>query len=195
MASERILVVEDTELLRRIYQDKLTADGYTVHTAGDGVDALNVIRTTPLDLILLDLIMPRMGGLEVLETIKADPRLSAIPVVILTNLGEESSIERAVSLGAVDYLIKNAAKPADVAAKIRLVLDHLGGSTKASASFKLAVKDREADADAFIASAKLPRRFWCPACEVGVVIELLPESDREGWYQAHVICPMCGREF
>lgn len=195
MTSERILVVEDTELLRRIYQDKLTADGYTVHTAADGLEALNVIRTTPLDLILLDLIMPRMGGLEVLETIKADPRLSAIPVVILTNLGEETSIERAVSLGAVDYLIKNAAKPSDVVAKIRLVLDNLGGSTKASESFRLAIKDREADADAFIAAASLPRRFWCPACEVGLVVEVLPDSDREGWYLAHVICPMCGREF
>lgn len=195
MASERILVVEDTELLRRIYQDKLTQEGYTVHTAGDGIDALNVIRSTPLDLVLLDLIMPRMGGLDVLETIKADPRLSAIPVVILTNLGEESSIERAVSLGAVDYLIKNAAKPSDVADKIRLVLDNLGGSTKSTLSYKLVIKDREADADAFIAAAKLTRRFWCPACEVGLVVEMLPKTDREGWYDAHVICPMCGREF
>lgn len=195
MASERILVVEDTELLRRIYQDKLAQDGYTVHTAADGLEALNVIRTTPLDLILLDLIMPRMGGLEVLETIKADPRLSAIPVVILTNLGEEASIENAVAMGAVDYLIKNAAKPADVAAKIRLVLDNLGGSTKHAASFKLAVKDREGDAEAFIAHAKLSRRFWCPACEVGLVVEMLPNASREGWYDAHVICPLCGREF
>ncbi len=195
MPSERILVVEDTELLRRIYHDKLASLGYEVHTAGDGLEALGIIRSTPLDLILLDLIMPRMGGLEVLETIKADPRLASIPVIILTNLGEESAVERAVELGAADYLIKNAAKPAEVADKIRLVLDNLGGTTAAVTSFKIIPRDRAADADAFIEHRRLPRRFWCPACEVELVIELIPDESREGWYTAHVMCPMCKREF
>ncbi|MCE5202830.1 MAG: response regulator [Actinomycetia bacterium] len=195
MASEHILVVEDTELLRRIYEDKLKQEGYAVFTAADGLDALNVIRTTPLDLVLLDLIMPRMGGLEVLEAMRTDPRLASIPVIILTNLGEESSVERAVELGAVDYLIKNSAKPAEVVEKIRLVLDNLGGSTKSVPSFRLALKDREGDADVFVEHARLPRRFWCPACEVGLMMELIPDSDREGWYAAHLLCPLCGREF
>ncbi|MBC7266356.1 MAG: response regulator [Anaerosomatales bacterium] len=195
MAQEHILVVEDTELLRRIYQDRLVQEGYTVHTASDGLEAIQQMRAVPVDLVLLDLIMPRMGGLEVLETMKADPRLADIPVVILTNLGEESSVERAVELGAVDYLIKNQAKPAEVAAKIRLVLDNLGGATAQTVSYKLAVRDRQADADRFVADARLPRRFWCPACEVELVVELIPQPDRPGWYDAHLICPMCGREF
>jgi CheY-like chemotaxis protein len=195
VASERILVVEDTELLRRIYHDKLAQEGYRVLTACDGLDALSVIHANPVDLILLDLIMPRMGGLDVLENVKADPRTASIPVVILTNLGEESAIERAVELGAVDYLIKNSAKPADVAEKIRLVLDNLGSSAVGSATFNLAVKDREADADSFIAHAKLPRRFWCPACEVELALEMVPNGARAGWYDAHVVCPKCRRDF
>ncbi len=195
MASERILVVEDTELLRRIYHDKLVQEGYTVLTAGDGLEALAVLRANPVDLILLDLIMPRMGGLDVLENVKADPRTDSIPVVILTNLGEESAIQRAVELGAVDYLIKNSAKPGDVADKIRLVLDNLGDSETANKTFCLVIKDREGDADAFIADAHLPRRFWCPACEVELTIEMVHKVDRPGWYNGHVICPKCGRDF
>lgn len=195
MAGEHVLIVEDTELLRRIYHDRLAQEGYTVSTASDGLEAIQQMRAVPVDLVLLDLIMPRMGGLEVLETMKADPRLSGIPVVILTNLGEESSVERAIELGAVDYLIKNQAKPADVAAKIRLALDNLGGRCAETKSYKLLVRDRQADADCFVADARLPRRFWCPACEVELAIELLPQDDRPGWYDAHVICPMCGREF
>ncbi len=195
MPNERILVVEDTELLRRIYQDKLTQDGYSVLTAGDGLEALAVLRANPVDLVLLDLIMPRMGGLDVLQSLKADPRSSNIPVVILTNLGEESAIQNALELGAVDYLIKNQAKPADVAEKIRFVLESMGGTSASGESFKLVVRDREADADAFIAKARLPRRLWCPACEVELTLELLPKKDRDGWFDAHVICPMCGREF
>ena len=195
MAGERVLIVEDTELLRRIYQDRLTQDGYTVLTAGDGLEALAALRANPVDLVLLDLIMPRMGGLDVLESMKADPRTANLPVVILTNLGEESAIKHALELGALDYLIKNQAKPADVAEKIRLVLDNLGGCNGSSESYKLVVRDREADAECFIKKAGLPRRFWCPACEVELTLEMLPKADRAGWYDAHVICPMCGREF
>lgn len=195
MANEQILVVEDTELLRRIYQDKLASDGYRVLTAGDGLEALAVLRANRVDLVLLDLIMPRMGGLDVLQSMKADPRTSDLPVVVLTNLGEESAIKHALELGALDYLIKNQAKPADVAEKIRLVLDNLAGCGGSSESFKLAIRDREADAECFISKLKLPRRFWCPACEVDLTLELIPKSDREGWFDAHLICPMCGREF
>ena len=206
MPGHRILVVEDTELLRRMYHDKLAADGFDVSTAADGLEALNVLRTTHFDLIVLDLIMPRMGGLEVLETVKADPRLSMIPVVILTNLGEESAIERALDLGAVDYLIKNAAKPADVSAKIQLTLQHLappapepgpdaGPPAPVGPAFRVLVRDREADADGLVAHAHLPRRFWCPACEEELFLELLPSNTRDGWYEAHLLCTRCGREY
>ncbi|MDP2233861.1 MAG: response regulator, partial [Actinomycetota bacterium] len=87
MSKLTILVVEDTELLRRIYSDKLTQDGYDVLAAGDGFEALNLLRSNKVDLVLLDLIMPRMSGIEALEAIKADPRTREIPVIILSNLG------------------------------------------------------------------------------------------------------------
>ncbi len=195
MSALTVLVVEDTELLRRIYADKLAQDGYRVVTAADGLEALQHVRAEPVDLVLLDLVMPKMSGLEVLEAIKKDPRTMHVPVLILSNLGQESDIERGLELGAIDYLIKNEAKPADVTEKIKASLELAAGRKLEGPSFKVAVKDREYDADRLIEHARLQRRFWCPACEVEVAIELIPKADRPGWFDAHIVCPMCGKEF
>ena len=190
-----MLVVEDTELLRRMYTDKLSQEGYEAIPAADGVEALETLRTQMVDLILLDLVMPRLGGLEVLEVLKEDPRTKDIPVIILSNLGQESDMERGISLGAIDYLLKNEAKPADIAAKIKLTLDHMAGLGREASSYKLVIKDREADADKFAEDAKLPRRYWCPACEVELTLELIAQEKRPGWYDAHLVCPSCSRHF
>ncbi len=190
-----MLVVEDTELLRRIYTDKLSQEGYRVFQAADGLECLNVVRTQQIDIIILDLVMPRMTGLEALEALKRDPRSRDIPVVILSNLGQDSDVQRGLDLGAVDYLIKNSAKPADVAAKIRSTIDNREGDRADTTHFKLLVKDREGDADAFVRHGSLPRRLWCPACELELVLELIPQQHRVGWYDAHVLCPNCGRVF
>lgn len=195
MAGESVLVVEDTELLRRIYTDKLSQEGYKVFQAADGLEALNIVRTQPLDLILLDLVMPRMSGLEALEALKHDPRTRDVPVIILSNLGQDSDIQRGLDLGAVDYLIKNSAKPADVSAKITATLATRAEAPVDAASFKLHIRDSEEDADALVEHAHLTERFSCPACEVELGLELVPRSDRPGWYDAHLLCTSCGREF
>jgi len=191
----KVLVVEDTELLRRIYSDKLAQDGYDVLSAGDGLEALNILRDAKVDLVLLDLIMPRMSGIEALEAMKADPRTREIPVIILSNLGQESDVERGLGLGAIDYLVKNEARPADVAEKIRVTLELMAGRKGERAGYRLVVRDREGDADRFIADAQLNQRFWCPACQVELSLELLAKPDRDGWYDAHLICPLCGKEY
>jgi CheY-like chemotaxis protein len=165
VAQERVLVVEDTDLLRRMYRDRLTQDGYEVLDAADGLVALTLLREHHVDLILLDLIMPRMGGLEVLEAVAADPRTKGTPVVVLTNLGEEETIERAVALGAVDYLIKNETRPADVSEKVRLTLDAIRPGTCDSAAYRVLLQDRAGDVECLIEDAGLKRRLWCPACE------------------------------
>jgi CheY-like chemotaxis protein len=195
VAGESVLVVEDTELLRRIYTDKLSQEGYKVFQAADGLEALNIVRTQPLDLILLDLVMPRMSGLEALEALKRDPRTREIPVVILSNLGQDADIQRGLDLGAVDYLIKNSAKPADVSAKISATLASRSEAPAEVSSFKVFIIDREGDADALVEHARLTKRLWCPTCEVGLSLELLPRPDRPGWYEAHLMCTSCGREF
>ncbi|MBF4510112.1 MAG: response regulator [Aeromicrobium sp.] len=196
MGAHRVLIVEDTDLLRRMYRDRLSQDGYEVLEATDGLAALTVLRDERVDLILLDLIMPRMGGIEVLEAISADPRTKGTPVVVLTNLGEEDTIERAVALGALDYLLKNETRPNDVSEKVRLTLSAFHAPDEAATSaFRIRVRDREDDADALISHAELKRRFWCPACENELALELVPVPEHHGHYDARFICPACGRDF
>lgn len=192
---KRILVVEDTELLRRMYRDRLVLDGYEVEDAGDGLAALALLRDRPFDLVLLDLIMPRMGGIQVLEAVKQDPRTQSIPVIVLTNLGEEETIEHAVSLGAVDYLIKNETRPADVAEKVKLVLEAFHASGDAEAGFVVYPQAGRGDIDGLVEHAALKRRLWCPACENELALEFVPDPKRAGWYSARFICPSCGRTF
>jgi len=189
-----ILVVEDTELLRRMYSDRLSADGHRVLSASDGLEALSMLRAETPDLVLLDLVMPKMSGLEVLELMNKDPRLSRVPVLILSNLGQDDDIRRGLELGARDYLIKNDARPADIAAKIKRILAATAAKARAHA-YQLQIRDREADADAFVAAAALPRRLWCPACEVELVLELTPLEAVPGHYDAHLLCTQCGRDY
>jgi CheY-like chemotaxis protein len=195
VAPKRILVVEDTELLRRMYRDRLVQDGYEVADAPDGLAALGMIREQHFDLILLDLIMPRMGGIQVLEAVKQDPRTQSIPIVVLTNLGEEETIERAVSLGAVDYLIKSETRPADVAEKVKLVLEAFVAAGEKEAAFVVYPDPSRGDIDALVQNAALKRRLWCPACENELALELVPDPKRAGWYEARFVCPSCGKSF
>lgn len=192
-----VLVIEDTELLRRMYADRLIQDGFDVIVAANGLEGVAAMRINEPDLILLDLVMPQMSGLEFLEIVKADPRTSSTPVLVLSNLGQDTDIQRALSMGAADYLVKNDSRPADISARVNLLLQHRAMGSPAvdmSGGMRLIVRDHEGDADEFVAQAALVRRFWCPACEVELALELLPSSSRPGWYDAHLVCPSCNRE-
>jgi len=119
----KILIVDDDALLVRMYQKKLTNDGYDVSTAGDGIAALKKLETDIPDLVLLDIMMPGMNGLEVLKKIKANEKTKKLPVIMLTNVGgSDEDTERGLELGAVAYLIKAGTRPDAVVSKIKEVL-------------------------------------------------------------------------
>jgi len=103
---KRILLVEDDRFLRRACEASLRQRGFTVIAAVDGEEGLRMARTESPDLILLDLLMPRMPGVEVLRALKADPATKAIPVLILSNSSREQDVAEVISLGAVDYWVK-----------------------------------------------------------------------------------------
>lgn len=102
----RILLAEDDRFLRRAAEATLRQHGYTIATAADGEEALRLARAEPPDLILLDLIMPKMQGFEVLRLLKQDPATRAIPVIVLSNLSQDSDMTQAEELGAVGYFVK-----------------------------------------------------------------------------------------
>jgi CheY-like chemotaxis protein len=102
----KVLIVEDDHVLSLVLKGRLEKEGVEVKQAFNGKEALDYLRTDTPDLILLDLIMPQMSGFEFLESIRSDPQYSLIPVVVISNLGQESDIEKAKSLGVIEYYVK-----------------------------------------------------------------------------------------
>ena len=102
----RILVAEDDRFLRKAAEMALKRQGYTVLTAADGEEALRTARSVLPDLILLDLIMPKLNGFDVLQALKKDAPTAHIPVIILSNLGQDRDVQQAMDAGAAAYFIK-----------------------------------------------------------------------------------------
>ena len=104
---KKILLVEDDTFLSKLLSKKLVQNQANVVNAENGEEAIKILKSNPkFDLILLDLMMPKIGGFEVMEAINADPKIKGTPIIILSNLGEKNDIERGVSLGAKKFLVK-----------------------------------------------------------------------------------------
>ena len=102
----RVLLAEDNRFLRKAAERALKHHGYSVTTAADGGEALRLARGEPLDLILLDLIMPKLNGLDVLSALKQDAATAHIPVMILSSLGQDRDVHQAMDAGATAYFLK-----------------------------------------------------------------------------------------
>ena len=102
----KVLIIEDDEFLSSLVKARLEKEGYEVRRVFDGLEAFELLREYTPDMIILDLIMPRMSGFELLEAISVDAQLNRIPVVTLTNLGQEEDIQKAKTLGVREYFIK-----------------------------------------------------------------------------------------
>jgi len=121
----KILLVEDDSFLLSMYTTKFELENFQVITAEDGEKGLKLAIKEPVDIILLDIILPKMNGFEVLENIKKNNELIKIPVILLTNLSQKSDIEKGLSMGADDYIIKAHFTPAEVVDKVKKVLNLL----------------------------------------------------------------------
>jgi DNA-binding response OmpR family regulator len=119
--AKKLLIVEDDQYLRELYIDILEDEGYDVDHAADGEEAYEKIHSGGYDLVLLDIMLPKMDGLKILEKIKNETP-SVTPnkaIVILSNLGQETAVADAVARGAVGYMIKSDFTPDQVIAKVR----------------------------------------------------------------------------
>lgn len=114
-----ILIVEDDVFLADLYKTKFTLEGFKVTVAYDGEKGLESVKKVMPDIILLDLVLPKLSGFDILRGIKADNETKNIPVILLTNLSQKSDIETGLKLGANDYLIKAHFMPSEVVEKIK----------------------------------------------------------------------------
>ena len=116
--AKRILLIEDEEIMLNLLQRKLTQENYEVLIARDGQEGLEVMEKELPDLVLLDIIMPKKGGFEVMEEMGKIPKLKNIPVIIVSNSGQPVELDRARKLGAKDWLIKTEFDPQEVIDKV-----------------------------------------------------------------------------
>lgn len=114
-----ILIVEDDVFLADLYKTKFTLEGFKVSAAYDGEKGLELAKKVEPDVILLDLVLPKMSGFDVLREIKLDKKVRDVPVILLTNLSQKSDVEKGLKLGADDYLIKAHFMPSEVVEKIK----------------------------------------------------------------------------
>ena len=116
---KKILFIEDEEILLTLLQKKLTNEGYEVFIARDGKQGLKKIREELPDLVLLDILMPKMSGFEVMEEMNKDAKIKKIPVIVISNSGQPLEIDRIRGLGAKDWLIKTQFNPQEVVEKVK----------------------------------------------------------------------------
>lgn len=119
MNAQKIALIEDDEILSKVLCADLTDAGFNVSQAFDGEEGLKLVKEKKPDLVLLDLILPKKHGFEVLEELKKSPDTNNIPVIILTLLGEDKDIKKGLQLGADDYFVKSSHAVAEIVEKIK----------------------------------------------------------------------------
>lgn len=119
---KKILIVEDDQMVANAYKMKLTKSGFEVEIAGDGKKAFDVLEKYVPDFILIDLMMPNMDGFEFLKALKEDKKYKSIPAFVASNLSQKEDIDKAMKLGADDYLVKVELTIQDIADKITKAL-------------------------------------------------------------------------
>jgi len=116
---KKVLIVEDEKILAELLAKKLKEEGYDTVLAQDGEEGFKKIKEEKPDLILLDIVMPKMGGFEVLEEMQKTSEIKNIPVIVISNSGQPVEISRALELGVKDYLIKTQFDPDEVINKVK----------------------------------------------------------------------------
>jgi len=121
----KILLVEDDLFLSSLLKNRLLKEGFEVSLARDGDEALNLLKTNKPDLVLLDIILPKKSGFEVMEEIRQDPQMHGqeLPIIIISNLGQPEDILRSQELGAVEYFIKAKTSIDELVQKIKEFLE------------------------------------------------------------------------
>lgn len=123
MPNKTILIIEDDDFVVKIYQVKLEKEGFNVLIIMDGNEALSYIKKTePVDLVILDLILPGVNGFDILMEIRKNEKWGKVPVVVLSNLGQEHDIKKCQEIGISDYIVKSDVKISEVVERVKNLL-------------------------------------------------------------------------
>jgi len=200
---KKILLVEDQAGFRKVYTDVLENNGFEVITAEDGEKGWNLAQSEAPDLIMLDLILPKMTGMDVLRRIRMDQKTQNIPVLILSVLGDKEVIAEALSKGANDYTIKGFYTPREILAKMAPLLAKARPDQKSAVEIE-SIVTRKIKFDAKTDEAKkllvelgVGESGVCPVCKTALVFEVSPDVPhvRGHWFKAAIACEKCKENY
>jgi DNA-binding response OmpR family regulator len=200
----KILLIEDDISLRSVYADVLAIDGYTVLTAEDGEQGLAMIRAERPDVVLLDLILPKLPGFEVLKSIRADAGDKKTIILIMSVMGEQRHIQKAMELGADYYEVKGSHTPNEILGKIEALLTKPVIKEQAKEPVKehikvynLVVKGDRGDMSELEKDTGATKLLICKSCREEMQLVLAPDNSRTDahYFSAHFACPKCGKPF
>lgn len=123
--AQKILFVEDDALIVKIYTARLTKDGYEVYTADNGEDGIKIALEKRPDLVVLDVMMPKVDGFGVLQKLRADANFAKIPILLYSNLAQEEELKRALAMGATEFIVKANISPTELVEKIKKYLSQI----------------------------------------------------------------------
>lgn len=183
MEGKKILIVDDDVFTRDTYSDVFRQAGYTVLEAEDGVDGLDIATTQAPDVIFTGIVMPRMDGFTLMESLKKNTATSSIPVFISSHLGREEDRKHAEALGAKGFIVRDFTSPAEVVETISAAFAEGG-------EYVLGFDPVNLDAQKLARDIKMNSQFQCMECGERVVLKL--RVGPGGRHHASLICPRCG---
>jgi len=191
-----LLLIEDNPDTQQIYKDVFEREGFQVLTGSDGEMGLRYAQSTSPDVILLDLMLPKLKGFDLLKRLRAHEETRRIPVAIFSALADPSDRKIAADLGVTEYAVKSMNTPKQIVCRVRALLAR-GECPDGSNSTTVAVKESLFDAPRLQAESGLSNGFHCPQCHAEVVLVMLPDPTRRPghWYAAHLSCSLCQRAF
>lgn len=191
--SKKVLIIEDDQAIQKIYQTKLSQEGYQIIQAFDGQEGIEKAKTECPNLVILDLVLPKIDGFEVLKKIKKDKKTEKIPVIILSNLGQKEDLEKGLSLGADDYLIKAMHPITDVLMRVRKQLQQKKDEKKKTQVYNIAIKESIIDGPKLAKDFNFRGLFSCPKCDKTMVLQLIPQGGKKEnrIFSARFVCLEC----
>jgi DNA-binding response OmpR family regulator len=194
----KILLIEDEPGFRRIYSFVLKNAGYEVLEAADGEKGIQMVLEHQPALVLLDLMLPKLNGFEVLEKIRETESVKDTPVIIFSVVGEQKDMERGMLLGANDYTIKGFCTQKDLLEKVQSTFVNAKTNKKLK-SYSLFINSGQGDSMKLQQAFGLPTQFTCPLCQKPLVLEMEPLSKHTQtnghWFASHFSCRICHQNF
>jgi CheY-like chemotaxis protein len=189
-----ILIIDDSITLRSVYKGVLENEGYQVLTAADGEQGWAMVQSEKPQLVLLDLILPKLHGLEILKNIRADAATRNIPVIVISSQGKPGDIQEAAKLGANESTVKGLSSPREVLIKIQKLIPQ-SDTPKAFPHYTLAIQEAHLDASKLQRDMGLAAPFHCRHCNNPIALELSPDDTRSGgsWFNARFSCRNCNK--